>query len=454
MTSDANTVVTKTRGARSSRKKTDLPYIAESILLEESGMPSLVRSSIITAALVVFLFVAWSAVTRTAEVSVASGSIKPSGNIQAIQHLEGGIVTEISVNEGDVVERGQTLIKLAPADIGSDLSLVTGRHNALTFRAERLQAFVDGREPDFGIVAPQDAALAAHQRQMFDGLIAAREASRQVMQDQLSGQQSQITALKQRAQNTRNHIALLKIELDARSGLVEKGLTSRFQLLKSQQEMNRAQGLLAQIAGEREQNTRTIAETRSRIEELDATSRADALMELGSVNDELRDMQEAIRKQTDRYERLDLQAPVRGIVQMLNVHTIGGIINPGEIIIEIVPINDELIAEVRLSPRDIGHITAGQAAKVKFTTFDFARHGAVDGILQSVSPTTLFDENGEPYYKGVVQLDQSYVGEDPSKRPITPGMTLSAEILTQDRSLLTYLLKPVYRGLNESFHER
>lgn len=454
MTTDTHTPTAPKGSSRSRRKQKRLPYVADSILLEESGMPWLVRSSIVAATIIVALFIAWSATTRSTEVSVASGWIKPSGNIQAVQHLEGGIVTEILVNEGDVVEQGQTLLKLEPAAVGSDLALVTGRHRALTFRAERLQAFIDGREPDFGNFGPSDAPLADNQRQILAGQIAAREASRHVFQQQLSGQQSLRNGLDQRTQNTRKHIALLQTELDARSGLAAKGLTSRFQLLRSQQEMNRAQGVLAQIAAEKDQNARAMAETRGRIEELDATTRADALTELGSVSDELRDMQEAIQKQDNRFQRLELQAPVRGIVQVLNVYTVGGVVNPGETIVEIVPINDDLVAEVRLSPRDIGHISAGQAAKVKFTTFDFARHGAVDGILKSVSATTLFDDDGQPYYKGIVELDQGFVGGDPSRRPITPGMTLSAEILTQDRSLLTYLLKPVYRGLNESFHER
>ncbi len=218
--------------------------------------------------------------------------------------------------------------------------------------------------------------------------------------------------------------------------------------------MNRAQGLLAEIASEREQINRAIAETRGRIEELDATTRADALEELGRVSDELRDMQETIWKYDNQFERLDVRAPVRGIVQVLTTHTIGGVVDPGETIVEIVPMNDELVAEVRLSPRDIGHIAAGQAAKLKFTTYDFARYGAVDGTLQSVSATTLFDEDGEPYYKGIVRLNQGHLGEDSARNPITPGMTLNAEIITQDRSLLQYLLRPVYRGINQGFHER
>ncbi len=449
MTADAQPTT-----ARARRKQKLLPYVADSILLEETGMPWLVRSSIYAAASIVLLFIAWSAVTRTAEVSVAPGAITPSGKVQAIQHLEGGIVTEILVDEGEIVDRGQTLVKLEPAAVGADLALVTGRQTALSLRAERLRAFIDGREPDFGDAEPAYTALADNQRQILAGQIAAREASRRVFEQQLSGQKSRLAGLEERTETTRRHIALLKEELDARSGLAEKGLTSRFQLLRSQQEMNRAQGQLTQIEAEIEQTTRAMAETRGRIAELDATARADALTELDNVIDDLRDIEETTQKHDNRFRRLDIRAPVRGIVQTMNIHTIGGVVAPGETIIEIVPINDELVAEVRLSPRDIGHIAPGQPAKVKFTTYDFARYGSVDGILKSVSATTIFDDEGQPYYKAIVELNQSHIGPDSGRNPITPGMTLTAEILTDDRSLLQYLLKPVYRGVNEGFRER
>ena len=449
MTADAQPTT-----ARARRKQKLLPYVADSILLEETGMPWLVRSSIYAAASIVLLFIAWSAVTRTAEVSVAPGAITPSGKVQAIQHLEGGIVTEILVDEGEIVDRGQTLVKLEPAAVGADLALVTGRQTALSLRAERLRAFIDGREPDFGDAERAYTALADNQRQILAGQIAAREASRRVFEQQLSGQKSRLAGLEERTETTRRHIALLKEELDARSGLAEKGLTSRFQLLRSQQEMNRAQGQLTQIEAEIEQTTRAMAETRGRIAELDATARADALTELDNVIDDLRDIEETTQKHDNRFRRLDIRAPVRGIVQTMNIHTIGGVVAPGETIIEIVPINDELVAEVRLSPRDIGHIAPGQPAKVKFTTYDFARYGSVDGILKSVSATTIFDDEGQPYYKAIVELNQSHIGPDSGRNPITPGMTLTAEILTDDRSLLQYLLKPVYRGVNEGFRER
>jgi HlyD family secretion protein/adhesin transport system membrane fusion protein len=454
MTTNVLPAAAQSIASRFKRKQKLLPYVADSILLEETGMPWLVRSSIVAATAIVFLFIGWSAITRTAEVSVAAGWIKPSGDIQTIQHLEGGIVTEILVGEGDIVEPGQTLVKLEPAAVGSDLARVTGRHQALILEAERLRAYIDGREPDFGDVEPSYTKQVEDQLQVFEGQIAARESTREVFLQQLSGQQSQLHGLKERAETTRNHIALLQSELEARTRLAEKGLTSRFQLLRSQQEMNQAQGVLTQIAAEREKITRAIAETRGRIDELDATTRADALTELGRVSDELRDMEESIQKHGNRFERLDIQAPVRGIVQELTVHTVGGVVDPGETIIEILPINDELVAEVRFSPRDIGHIRPGQPAKLKFATYDFARYGAVDGILKSVSATTLFDDDGQPYYKGIVRLNESHIGDDPSRNPIAPGMTLSAEILTQDRSLLQYLLKPIYRGVNEGFRER
>ena len=178
MTVQTSTTVPEPSTRRRRRGRNPMPYVADSILLEEAAMPWLVRSSVIAAGIIVALFIVWSAVTRSPQISVASGAIKPSGNVQAVVHLEGGIVTEILVHEGDIVERGQTLIKLEPASVGSDLALVKGRREGLQLRAERLRAFIDGREPDFDAVGPEFASLVADQRQILAGQIAAREASR------------------------------------------------------------------------------------------------------------------------------------------------------------------------------------------------------------------------------------------------------------------------------------
>ena len=175
---------------------------------------------------------------------------------------------------------------------------------------------------------------------------------------------------------------------------------------------------------------------------------------MGSVTGELAQVRETIAKLQDRVRRLDITAPTRGIVKGLTTRTIGAVIGPGELIVEIVPLDDVLVAEVRISPRDIGHLRIGQSANVKVTTYDPARFGVVEGRLKRVSASTFKDEEGEPFYKGIIELSQAFVGSDPDRNPVLPGMVVDADIVTGSKSLMQYLLKPVYRGLDSAFRER
>ena len=164
--------------------------------------------------------------------------------------------------------------------------------------------------------------------------------------------------------------------------------------------------------------------------------------------------QEVIRKQKDRVARLIVRAPVRGVVQSLAVKSIGQVVRPGEAVASIVPLGQELVAEVQIRPDDIGHVAIGYEAQVKITTFDPVRFKAVEGRVRHISPTTFLTEQGEPYYKGVIELTKAYVGEGTNQHRILPGMLVQAEIVTGTKSLVRYLLRPIYRSFSTSFSER
>ena len=183
-------------------------------------------------------------------------------------------------------------------------------------------------------------------------------------------------------------------------------------------------------------------------------AREQALAELSESANELIQVEEALIEAKDRVRRLDIVTPVRGIVKGLRVHTVGGIVPPGEVISEIVPLDEELIIEAKIQPRDVGHVRFGQPVTVKVTTYDFARFGGISGELKDVSASTFLDEQGEPYYKGIVSLDKNYVGSDPGQNRVMPGMTVQADIKTGKKTLFSYLLKPVYSSVSTSFRER
>ena len=163
---------------------------------------------------------------------------------------------------------------------------------------------------------------------------------------------------------------------------------------------------------------------------------------------------QTIARLRDRVNRHNIKSPVRGVVKGLAVNTIGGVVPSGGVIAEIVPLEEDLIVEARLSPADIGHLDIGQLAAIKVQTFDFARFGSIQGTLENISATTFKDQDGSVYYKGIIKLNQSHVGSDPNSNLILPGMTVDVDVTTGDRTLLRYLLRPVYESLDRAFGER
>ena len=198
----------------------------------------------------------------------------------------------------------------------------------------------------------------------------------------------------------------------------------------------------------------TIAEANLRLNELEKSQREEAITELGRLGGEIAQASETLRKLRDRVARLEIVAPARGYIKGLQFSTIGGVIAPAQVVMELVPADDVLIAETRISTEDIGHVHLGQPVTVKVSAFDFIRYGGIKGELVSISASTFVDEDGQPYCKGKVALNADSVGEGASAQKIIPGMTVQADIQTGERTLLQYLLKPVYVSLDQAFSER
>jgi len=233
--------------------------------------------------------------------------------------------------------------------------------------------------------------------------------------------------------------------------LYSKGLTSKIVFLDVQRNLNDAIGDLAKLTSERKKTAEALKESHNRLLEVDTDLKEIAMGEMGDLMAETASLRESLTRSEDRVKRLDIRSPVYGIIKGLEANTIGGIIPPGGVLMEIVPLDAELIIETRINPRDVGHVKSGQPVTVKVTTYDFARYGGINGTLFEVSATTFMDEEGEPYYKGLIKLQQSYVGTDETINLILPGMTVQADIKTGKKTLLEYLMKPVVSSVSESF---
>jgi len=436
------------RGSRQTR------YLAQSVILEEAGSPGLIRFAMLTNGLVVCAFIAWSFITKVEEVAIASGEVVPTGRVQMIQHLEGGIIAEILVDDGDVVDSKQVMLRLDPASARAELEQMRARQAGLLLKAERLRAFGAGRKPNFDIVGKEFAHLIEDQRSIYEVQVSGRENRRQVLLDQIEQRKAEQSLITKRESTVRNQLSLVNEELKMHKKLFKKGLSSKIRYLDAQRKVNQAKGEMNDTQSEKRRTAEALAESRARLAELETSLREEALSEMGGVTAELAQVCEGLNKLSDRVKRLDIVSPVRGIVKGLKAHTVGGVLGPGGIVLEIVPLDKELIVESRINTRDVGHISVGQPVTVKVVTYDFARYGGITGVLEEIFASTYVDDNGEPYYKGIVSLDRSYVAFDSEQNRVLPGMTVQADINTGTKTLFQYILKPVYSSISEAFRER
>jgi len=447
------TVTAQAPAAKVAVGSRQMRHLAQSIVLEESGTSPMVRMAVLLVCIATGLFVVWAWFTQVTEVAVTQGQVIPSGQVKTVQHLEGGIVASVLVNDGDLVEASQALVRLNPAQALGDLEQTRARRAALQARAERLRAYIDNRAADFrdmgagweDLIADQQALLVAQRGSLNAGL--------DVLQAQLDQKRSEIQLFREQLKGVDQQLRILTEIIAMRAELLEKGLQSKIVYLDNKREQARQQAEHGRLLAQIHASEQSLNEMDMRMRERRASLLKDAVEELGRVTAELGEVRETLSRLYDRVTRLEIEAPVRGLVQHRRVHNSGAVIPPGGIIAELVPVDRALQVEARVTSRDIGHIHVGQKVTVKVTTYDFSRYGAIEGTVEQLSPTSFLDEQQSAYYKALVSLKANHVGSDPANR-VLPGMTVQADIITGDKTLLQYLLKPIYLAVQQSFHER
>ncbi|MBO6579895.1 MAG: HlyD family type I secretion periplasmic adaptor subunit [Thalassospira sp.] len=429
-------------------------YLSHAVLLEEGGISVFVRSAMVMLSVGFLALIAWSATTEIKETAITFGQVMPTSAVNKIQHLEGGIIEQIMVRDGDLVEKGQVLIRLKADGAQAELSQTETKLGNLQLEAERYRALAEGREPDFTTLMVQYPELAQNQDEIYRIQTELDANQSEILEVQIKERNAELAQLSEQEATLRKSVDLLSQEVTMRRSLYEQGLNSKVLFLNIQRELNEAQGNLSGVIAEKARARETIAEANLRLNELEKTQREEAITELGRLGGEIAQAREALRKLRDRVDRLEIIAPTRGYIKGLQFTTIGGVIAPAQVVMELVPVDDVLIAETRISTEDIGHVHLGQPVTVKVSAFDFIRYGGINGELVSISASTFVDEDGRPYYKGKVALEADAVGEGASAQKIIPGMTVQADIQTGERTLLQYLLKPVYVSLDQAFSER
>lgn len=422
--------------------------------LEEIRPLRIARATLLALSGTVLALLVWAGLTPVNVVTRSYGQIMPSGYVQVIQHLEGGIVQEIRVREGQRVAQGDVLMVMNPTSVASDVNQLKQQQWALLMEHERTQAFLEGREPDFSQLSGADPQMLEEQVRAYESTLSAKQREAEVIGAQIRQRGEALHALQARAGALAKNITLGEESLGIKRNLYEKGYYSRLNFLEKQEEVNHMRGEQAAIYQDIQRTKSEIGEYESRLSSLDANTRERSYDTLTRLNNDIAKNEEAIAKYADRLARLEVRSPVNGIVKGVEVTTIGGIVAPGQKLMEVVPLDDTLTVEARIRPSDVGQLHAGLPVRVKVHAFDYTRYGGVEGTLEGISATTFVDEKNQNYFRGTVALGKDYAGSDPAKNKLVPGMTVDAEIIAGERSLLSYLLKPVRAAADTSFTER
>lgn len=438
---------------RYSLKQNDLDFAdsAQAALLQQTPRGGQRLLYVIAAA--VFFLVLWAGMADLDEFTRGEGRVIPSQSVQLIQNLEGGILAELYVAEGDEVSRGQPLLRIDDTQFSSSLREASVLQKQLEIKAARLRAEASGEE--FTIEGRGwNAKLAAQEMDVHLSRMAEFNSANGVIVQQVVQKEQEVSELQATREQLEKSYQLLQEELTLTRPLAAEGAISQVELLRLERQVNDMHGELerAKLALPRAQAG--LSEAQEKLENQRLTFRRDANEQLTEVTNELSRLTESSGALVDRVKRTSVTSPVAGTVKRLLVKTIGGVIQPGMDIAEVVPSEEILLIEARVKPKDIAFLHPGQHAKVKFSAYDFAIMGGLDGEVVHISPDTIIDDRGESFY--LVRVETSRTFTDPNGRelPIIPGMTVSVDILTGKKTVLSYLLKPILKTKQLAMRER
>lgn len=418
--------------------------------------PRIARITLWVSVAFFIVMIIWASLAEIDEVTRGDGRAIPSSRLQKIQNLEGGIVSEVFVHEGEVVQAGAPLLRLDDTRFRSNAGESAADRLALEARIKRLNAQLND---DDTLTLPSD--FMEKSPDIAKGEIELFISIKQRIQSELGGLNEQLIQKKQelldyqaKVSQTRRSLDLLKQEIDMSEPLVAKGAISKVEILRLRRSEVDTRGQLDSMTLAIPRATAAVKEIENKIGETRDRYRSEALSQLNEARTELSKTEASGKAIDDRVNRTLVTSPVRGIVQQMMVNTIGGVIQPGSDLVEIVPLDDTLLIETKIRPQDIAFLHPGQEAMVKFTAYDYTIYGGLKAKLEQISPDTVTDKEGQSYYVVRLRTEKNYLGSEAKPLLIIPGMVASVDIITGRKTIMSYLLKPILRAKAESFSER
>lgn len=415
-------------------------------------------AALVMMALIMALVIAgmiWASVTEVEELTRGEGRVVPTQDIQIVQSLEGGILQELSVSEGERVEKGQVLLRISDVQFASEERGTEAKLAGLRVKKARLEAEIEGRPlelpmdlADFvpDIVASEQALYQSRQRELEDAF--------RILDERISKAEAGIAETKARISQLYNSRKLLQEELEITRDMVAKRAKPKLEQIRLERELGDMNGEINAQSQKKKGLESELQVAQTEKSSQGNKFRSQSLRELNEVETELAGLREDIKSISDRVARTELRAPVAGIVNSIAVTTLGGVVESAQQLVEIVPMDDALKIIARVKPDEIAFLHPGQPVNVKVTAYDPQQYGALKGKLTRIAANSVTTQEGGVFFEVEVRTDKNYLGTEEKPLRITPGMVANVEIITGKRTILTYLLKPLYRAQARALRER
>lgn len=405
--------------------------------------------------LTIAVFIIWANIAKVDEIVRSSGKVIPSGENKVVQNLEGGIVEEILVKEGESVSKGDILIKIKNIKSKSDLAQYISKKNELSAKLKRLYAQANLKSlvytKSFKSKHPK---LVKREESLYKTNLLDLQAKKETLKKQIAQKNDILKETKAKIKNLKKSYGFIKEEIKISKPMVKEGIKSKVDFLKLQREANNVKTELDNSVNSIPAVKTSISEIKSKIKELELAFKTKSKKEYNDVAGELDRIEKKIVSFQDTVNRTNIKSPVDGIVKKLYVNTIGGVVKPGMDLVEIVPKDKNLIVEVKVRPKDIAFIYPGQKALVKFTAYNYSIYGGLKGKVIGISPDTVTDKKNKTYYVIRIKTEKERLAHNGKDLKIIPGMIVRADIITGKRTILDYILKPMLNSKDYIFTER
>ncbi|WP_235528396.1 HlyD family type I secretion periplasmic adaptor subunit [Candidatus Berkiella aquae] len=435
----------------------DVEFMTDSSAAMMQGIPFRYHLILIAAAAFLFVGGIWASFATLDVVTVAQGKVIPSRSMQTVQNLEGGIVKDIRVKVGEVVERGQVVMVIDDTRFVSSMKEGEVQSDALQAKIERLEAETSGKPLVFNKQLQENSPdTVRNELNLYENRKTELQVKLNILKDDVEQRKQELTGAQGKKEQLERSLALVKKELALTKPLVSQGAVSEVDVLRLERTVNDLAGELEQTQLSIPKLEASLTGAQRKIDELLLGFKSDAFKELNAARAEYSRLFESNKAAADRVTRTIVRSPVRGTVNQVKVTTIGGIVQPGQDLMDIVPLDDTLLIEANVRPSDIGFLRPGLPATVKISAYDFSIYGGLKAVVEHISADTITDEKGNSFYQIRVRTTEaSYlVGKHGERLQIIPGMSATVDILTGQKTVLEYLLKPIIKAKRNAMRER